>query len=283
MAKAFFRFLRGELNGFYLQNIHNTMNAYTEDIKQELIDFSKKQFDTENMTTADIYNIGKFAGIYPLWLLTTSFYGIAQFTESHLVNGVERSERGLYKKETEYFEFVHTDEDEYPTDINTLASKTSKTTLVEEDATVRGYIPSSATNVLDSEGNIKPEKIVSTPPEGEAYDNYYGDKYMILEDSRNKLQFPITSNMFYLLFEAMQNIRYNGANIVSLCKIVEALCPDGFVKIKSIKKHPVATCFDVVYKVDYDSDITNKEQRVAILLHILKLKFKQFYLEEEVN
>ena len=34
MAKAFFRFLRGELNGFYIQSIQNMMNELSTEEKQ---------------------------------------------------------------------------------------------------------------------------------------------------------------------------------------------------------------------------------------------------------
>ena len=44
MSKAFFRFLRGELNGFYLKSIYNTLNESTKYTKAFLMDFNNMQF-----------------------------------------------------------------------------------------------------------------------------------------------------------------------------------------------------------------------------------------------
>jgi hypothetical protein len=63
MAKAFFRWLRGELNGFYVTNINGALNESTKDIKDFLSEFKAQQFEKGKITSKNLYGLGKFAGI----------------------------------------------------------------------------------------------------------------------------------------------------------------------------------------------------------------------------
>ena len=45
--KAFFRFLRGELNGFYVQKLNAVNNLFSDSIKTFLSHFANMQFVTE--------------------------------------------------------------------------------------------------------------------------------------------------------------------------------------------------------------------------------------------
>ena len=47
MAKALFRFLRGELNGFYITSLYNTLNETSTAIKEMLTKFSLMQFNKD--------------------------------------------------------------------------------------------------------------------------------------------------------------------------------------------------------------------------------------------
>ena len=64
MSKKFFRFLRGELNGFYITNLNNTLNKFVEDVEEFFVNFYKMQFDILSMPEDIIYNIGTFAGVH---------------------------------------------------------------------------------------------------------------------------------------------------------------------------------------------------------------------------
>ena len=64
MSKAFFRFLRGELNGFYIQNINQSANEYTKDIKKFLSEFKSQQFEYGKIDDKSLYGLGTFAGIF---------------------------------------------------------------------------------------------------------------------------------------------------------------------------------------------------------------------------
>ena len=47
MAKAFFRWLRGELNGFYVTNINGALNESTKDVKDFLSEFKAQLWRDE--------------------------------------------------------------------------------------------------------------------------------------------------------------------------------------------------------------------------------------------
>ena len=105
MAKAFFRFLRGELNGYYITNLYNTLNKTTEDIKDFISSFHNTQFSLGEMKEEDIYNLGRFAGVA---LKRTSHEDSSfsvRMSDSNKKNGVEVSEQGLFDTKQERFDF----------------------------------------------------------------------------------------------------------------------------------------------------------------------------------
>ena len=210
MAKKFFRFLRGELNGFYITNINNTLNVAVAYIESFLTSFKKMQFNIDTMPEETIYNIGTFAGVYLVRLSAGEAYGAMRMTESYEVNGNERSERGLLKRSNERFDFVHTEQEEYASDINTLADDDNRSSLVGNE-TVQGYISSNNLDVIDEDGNVKPSAILSEPPSGEAYSEFYGNKFMFLSE-QTTITHNINASLFIELYKVMQYIRYNGAN-----------------------------------------------------------------------
>jgi hypothetical protein len=199
-------------------------------------------------------------------------------TDSHKVNNVEFSERGLYRTDSEDFYFVHTDESILSPDINALASDTQRSSLVGNEA-VRGYIPEDATNVIDDEGHVRPEKVLSTPPEGKAYSDYYGDDFLFLAEGGITYE-SISFSLYIELFKALQWIRYNGVSLASLVKIISILCPDGLVKIVSVQVAENSKLINVTYQYDGSLTINSKEQRLTLLQYIVGLKFKQVRLVE---
>ena len=64
MSKALFRFLRGELNGYYINNIYNSMNEFSSDIKKFFIEFQNQQFELGKISNETLYNLGKFASVF---------------------------------------------------------------------------------------------------------------------------------------------------------------------------------------------------------------------------
>lgn len=279
MAKAFFRFLRGELNGFYINSLHNSLNVYSEDIKRFFIEFNSQQFELGKISNETLYNLGKFASVFlprrPVAYSRTSVY----MTDSHIVDNTEFSERGLFNTQNESFEFEHTDSSIETPDINTLATDTKRSSLVGDEQ-AEGYIASSETDVLDDEGKARPSKIMSEPPENEAYSEFYGNKFLFLAEGDTVYE-SIPPALFIELFKALQWIRYNGVSIASLVRIIEVLCPNGLVTISSVSVSSDGRAIQVHYIYDISSTTTDKESRFALLEYLVDLKFKQVVLVEE--
>lgn len=279
MSKALFRFLRGEINGFYLTNIHNSLNVYSEDIKKFFIDFQAQQFELGKISDETLYNLGKFASVFlprrPVAVSKASLY----MTRSHKVDGVEFSERGLYNTENETFDFVHTDPSIETPDINTLATPTDRSSLVG-DETAQGYISESETDVLDDEGNVKPSKVLPDAPSEGAYSEFYGNQFLVLTDGNEMTYEDIAPSLYIELFKALQWIRYNGVSIASLVRIITILCPEGLVQIQRIAVSRNGKAIYVHYIYDSSSTVTNKESRLALLQYIVNIKFKQVILNE---
>lgn len=279
MSKALFRFLRGELNGYYLTNIHNSLNVYSEDIKKFFIDFQNQQFELGQISDETLYNLGKFASVFlprrPVAESKSSLY----MTGSHIVDGVEFSERGLYDTENENFNFVHTDSSITTPDINTLATDTDRSSLVGDEQ-AEGYISEDETDVLDDEGKVKPSKILPEAPSEGAYSEFYGNQFLILTDITGITYEDIAPSLYIELFKALQWIRYNGASIASLVRIIALLCPEGLVQIQRIAVSSNGKAVYVHYVYNSSSTVTNKESRLALLQYIVNIKFKQVILNE---
>ena len=278
MAKALFRFLRGELNGYYITNLYNSFNEYSSDIKRFFIEFQNQQFELGKISNETLYNLGKFASVFlprrPVADSRTSIY----MTDSHVVDGVEYSERGLFDTENESFEFVHTDPSIETPDINTLATDTKRSSLVG-DETAEGYISSEETDVLDDNGMVRPQKVSVTPPDV-PYSEFYGNQFLFLSEGDTVYE-TIAPSLFIELFKAMQWIRYNGASIASLVRIIATLCPEGLVKISRNEVASDGRSVYIYYVYDSSSPVTNKESRLALLEYLVNLKFKQVQLVEE--
>lgn len=274
MSKLFFRFLRGEINGFYLTRFHNAVNVFTKDVRDFFISFRTMQFDNE-MDSDTLFGIGKFASVFlPYYTTEEQTYAVT-FSESHVVDGTEYSERGLYNTDEERFEFRHTTQEEGLPDINTLATPTLRSTLVGDEQ-VQGYIPSSATEVLDENGNVRMSKVLPSPPSGEAYSEFYGNEFLFLSDGASTQHKTISPQLYIDIYKTLQWIRYNGVSLESLLHITEVLCPDGFVRIKSVELAEDNLHFQIAYVVDESSAVTNKAQRLFLLEYLIRLKFKQY-------
>lgn len=278
MAKALFRFLRGELNGHYLTNIHNSLNVYSEDIKKFFVDFQNQQFELGKISEETLYNLGKFASVFlprrPVSESKTSLY----MTDSHIVDGVEYSERGLFDTDEENFDFVHTSPSIQSPDINTLATEDNRSSLVGDEQPI-GYISEDEVDVLDDEGKVRPSKVLDTPPATGAYSEYYGNQFLFLSEG-NTVYEKIAPSLFIELFKALQWIRYNGASIASLARIIGILCPDDLVKVDSLSVSGDGKAIYVYYVYNSASTVTNKESRLALLQYIVSIKFKQIVLSE---
>ena len=283
MSKAIFRFLRGELNGFYIQSIQNMMNALTEEDKLFFYNFSVMQFEQGQIDSHTLYNLGKFAGIYIPRVPREETRSSMRLTESEYDEQLhyEFSERGLFKTEEEDFEFVQkTLDDSGLPDINTLATSTKRSSLVGDEY-VAGYIAEDETDVVDEEGNVKPTKVLPSPPENKAYSDFYSNDFLFLAEG-DVSYLPISYGMFFDLFKAMQYIRYNGAVITALVRIVSILCPEGLVIIDSLEVGDDNASIVVTYTTDLTVDVDLKQDRINVLLYVINMKFPQVKMTESL-
>lgn len=283
MAKQFFRFLRGELNGFYLTTINTMMNSVTEEEKKFFIDFAKIQFEEGKIDSDTLYNLGRFAGIYLPRIPQSEARSDVRMSESEYNEHLEYqfSERGLLKTEDETFEFEQEviDDTGLP-DINTLATETKRSSLVGDEA-VEGYISQDETDVRDDNGNVKPEKVEEEAPASGAYSEFYGNQFLFLSEAEVTM-LPVSYGVFIELFKAMQYIRYNGGTVSSLAKIVNILCPEGLVVIDSISVADNSRQWIVSYSTNLDVDINLKQDRINVLLYVVNLKFPQVIMSENL-
>lgn len=278
MAKALFRFLRGELNGYWITNIHNSLNEYSKDIKKFLIEWQNQQFALGQITDETLYNLGKFASVFlprrPVADSRSSLY----MTDSHIVDGEEFSERGLFNTDNENFTFEHTDPSITSPDINTLATNKKRSSLVGDEELV-GFISEDETDVIGDNAEVRAEKVLSEPPQGKAYSEFYGNQFLFLSEGDTVYE-TISPALFIELFKALQWIRYNGASLASLVKVISVICPEGLVKIDSTAVSADGKAVYVYYVYDSASSATDKESRFALLEYIVGLKFKQTVLVE---
>lgn len=279
MSKALFRWLRGELNGYYINNINQSWNEYTSYIRNFFGERSSMQFEHDKIDNKDLQGLGKFAGIFLPRITITESKTSLRMTDSHLDNNEQISESGLYSLEDENFDFSKRDVRE---DINENATDELRSSLVGKENVV-GYISSEETDVLDENGKVKPSAISPTPPPSDpdniiAYTEFYGNQFLFLSEAEVTFETP-EKKLFIELFKAMQYIRYNGESLQSLCRLISILCPDGLVKINSIQT--VANKFYMFYTFDDEVDIDHKQQRLSLLLYIIGIKFPQIIASEE--
>lgn len=278
--KAFFRFLRGELNGFYLQKIYQVNNILSEPIKSFLSYFSRMQFKTEdeleeNETAIDgtmIKGIGIIAGAFPPYVMQESLSSALRFTGSHIVNGREYSERGLYSIEGQSFHFKRTDTQEYNTDINTLATSEERSSLVEDGHVPVGYFPEGESIIRD-DGSLDFSKLLSSPRPNHADAPYYGDKFLYLSENYPVLAITDMKVMLYVI-EAMQWVRYNGMNIASLAQFAKIICP-GFLFILNIDWTSLYAHGVVEYGIDEEYEAEDKLLKENLFKFLVSKKFSQ--------
>lgn len=278
--KAFFRFLRGELNGFYVQKLNAVNNLFSDSIKNFLSHFANMQFVTETeakdsevpIDNAMIKGIGVIAGAFPPYVMQESLSSALRFTGSHIVNGKEYSERGLYNVEGQAFNFIRTDEQEYTSDINTQATSAERSSLVEADREPIGYFPEGETVIRD-DGSIDYSKLMLSPRPNHADAPFYGDIFLYLSETYPVLGITDMQVMLYVI-KAMQWVRYNGMNIASLTEFAKIICPD-FLFIIDIDWSTLYAHGVVEYGIDEEYETSNKLLRESIFKALAQKKFSQ--------
>ena len=188
MSKALFRWLRGELNGYYINNINQSWNEYTSYIRNFFGERSSMQFEHDKIDNKDLQGLGKFAGIFLPRITVTESRASLRMTEGELnAQNEEISESGLYNSEEEKFDFSKREE---AGDINNYATTELRSSLAGNDDAIEGYISSEETDVLDEEGFVKDSAVSSTPPSGVAYTEFYGNQFLFLSEAELTFETP---------------------------------------------------------------------------------------------
>lgn len=278
MAKAFFRFLRGELNGFYIQSLNQALNEYTKDIRDFEVYFKNMQLEKGKIDDDSLYGLSSFAGVFLPRLARAISISAIRMTESHVVDNVEYSERGLLDTQEDVFRFVHTEQGELP-DINTLATEDLRSSLVGDEQVI-GYIAEDETDVLDGDGKVRPEKVLYSPPGNKAYSEFYGNQFLFLVEEETTYE-KLEADLFIDLFKVMQYMRYNGVSLEALKRMIEVICPKGLVKINTIRVSADAKHLEITYIYDGDVEVNLKAMRLSLLKYIIQIKFPQLRFYEE--
>jgi hypothetical protein len=275
-----FRYFRGEFNGKYLYDLVRCPNFNSQDIIDELVYQILFQWKLEDEVTAneiairdeDIINIGKIAGLFQPRTVNKVSLGSTYFTQSHIVNGQQRSERGLMDMENESFRFVREEQDDYPDDIVNEASEQLRMGLIPSGTEPVGYVL-AGTPLYDNEGNIIWDNVLPDPPmDGSVYIPFYGEKFLVHEEFFTRVT-PLTIDIFKLLLECVQRIRYNGPTIKSLFEITKILGEGYIYDLQISSQVRYYLCY---YRLDEDTTVLNRERRFGAWQNICKQKFKLF-------
>lgn len=285
--KEFFRYLSGEINGFYLKTIHDMLNSYTGYIKDELMYLNQVQFklDKEDvklneipMKEEDIRGIAKIAGVFNQFVSAESNLGSLVFTNSKIVQNNQYSDRGLFDIKKEAFKFVRTTQDIYASDIVTLSSPTLRASFVPEGTPIVGYIAEDAV-FFDEYGNVNLSIIQPNPPSNKAYYPFYGLQFLHLAELF-LVEAYLDIYTFKKLFEIYQYIRYNGPNIASLLEASITLCKDYIIDIHF---ETVQNRIVLYYRLNQESELENKIKKLFVWRLFVRRKFKTFVLSEVIT
>ena len=275
MAKAIFRWLRGELNGYYLTTLNKCFEKHATYLKDFIHQRSSIQMEKDKIDTESLQGLGTFAGIFLPRLAKSESMASLRMTESSLESGTatEESESGLFNVDDESFDFSYANTSP---DINDNATVDKRSSLVGNEATL-GYISQDAEDVLDDNGRVRADVVSSTPPADKAYSDFHGNQFLFLSEAQTTYE-ALSKNLYLELFKAMQWIRYNGISLESLRRVVEIVCPNGLLKLDDVIS--LGKIIFVYYTYDADVEVPLKSQRLDLLTYIVKIKFPQVQLVE---
>lgn len=281
-----FRYLNSELNGVYIKGMYYFLNLLTNTF-DDVFSYAKNmvfKLESEDITgneipitEDDLLGIAKIAGVFTPFISAESNAGSILFTNSHIVNGVEYSERGLLDNNEERFIFVRTTQDAYTTDIVTEATTIRQASFIPEGTPVVGYIAEGDV-VLTTDGHIIPGAIRSVPPVDLAYMEYYGPTFLFLAETFLVEAF-MSADVFKKMFESFQRIRYNGASLSELSSITKLILDDYVSNMYFVPSGNRSVCH---YTLNSESELTSKTKKTYIWKLLVSTKYKQLVLQEDI-
>jgi hypothetical protein len=306
-----FRFFRGEFNGFFLYHLVTFLNHAVTDIIDELIYQIVFQWKTEEevkkgelpIRDEDIVGVGKIAGVFQAFGEFNTNIGSVYFTNSHIVNGQERSDRGLVDIDREVFKYVRVEADDYPDDIVNEATVKKRISVVPPGTEPVGYVAAD-TPLFNIDGTIIWDNILPEPPEGIAFNPFFGEKFLVLEEEFI-LETTLTAGILKLLIECLQQVRYQGPSVALFLEVTKILGEGYIYDVEIIPMYTHITpsivrigsggligrfkigemmpgrdipYYDVQYKLDPTTVIDNQLRRLAVWRTVCQQKFKLYNL-----
>jgi hypothetical protein len=286
-----FRHFRGEFfQSNYLYKLLISPNYAVQDIINEIVYQTLVQWKTEDeakpeempMRDEDIVNIGIIAGVFQSLGFFITNNGSIVFTRNKIVNGIDRSERGIYNMFREVYEYTRLEHDDYDTDIATEASSQRRITLVPPGTAPVGYVK-EGTPLFEIDGTVIWENLLAEPPDdGSAYIPFFGEEYLFFEEEFIQ-EANLTVRILKLLIECMQTIRYNGPTIATFLQIAWILGEGYIYDIDIIPKaedEEATIHYEIQYKLNRDIIIDQYLRRYASWQILCRSKFKQFALKD---
>jgi len=284
--KQIFRDYRGEFNGHYLKALVRSCNRFIKDVIDEFARQATFVWKLEHelvgnespVLDEDIINIARIAGLVPPIAYGRSSLGSIQFAKSHIVNGKERSERGLMNMRTGVLEYVRTEQDNYFDDIVNEATENLRATFVPDTVEPIGFLPYGK-QLYTPQGEVIWDNLLEFPPtDGTPYTEFYGEKYLTFEEYFNK-EVIISINIFKALFECVQQIRFFGLTVDAFLNVTRILCLNFVHNIEITRS---ANGYVVFYDLNSLSEITDKDQRLAAWQEVVAKKFIHLTLVERL-
>jgi hypothetical protein len=317
VLKAFFRYLRGELmNGFYIRKLNLVADKLDSMslLKTELLYWMNVKFGSEfteyPMRDADLKGIAQVAGILSIRGASAFLLGWFRMTESFIVGGKQRSERGMLDQNTGDTAYIRTSNDTYPTDISTDATEELRMSLIPDGTEPIGYVWGDNASVILESGMVDEAMLHLTPPEGylldptthkwywpfdyqvsnpPIYAPWYGNEYLPLAAS-----YPMTvalpDNFLEFLLRMQQSIKFNGISLVHIfdatSEMVYDLVED--LKIELIDGFPGSGYHSWYYKMTFTKlednfSINNGWSRFAAWAYFIQSKYPFIKFNESGN
>jgi len=272
-----FRYFRGEFNGYYLQALIACLNRSVQEILDELVYQTLHQWNLEDdvpIRSEDIINIAHIAGLDLIKL-----YGLIPYSSIYLTSGSEYNERGLFDIEEEVFRFIHLDHEEYQDDIVNEATSELRSSLVPHGAEPLGYLPQDVP-LYTAAGEIIWENLLSSPPaDGTPYSEFYGEKFLTLENLLTRNIF-LSMDIFKLLLKCVQYIRRNGITLATFLYTAQLV---GMGHIYDIDIIPHGKYYTVLFRTNNSVNISSVKQRLNVWESLCAWKFKLFHLEQLID
>lgn len=278
-----FRFYRGELNGFYVLAILLSHNDAVSAILAELAYQALMSFaigtdvpeGRVEIRDADLSGLARFSGVLHPAEYGQENQGSIVFTDSHVVDGVQYSERGLYNMLSKNIEFVRDDAGVYGTDIATLASSNLRMSFVPPGTAPVGYLPLGV-ELFDSDGNIIPGALLLAPPANGHYEEYYGPNFLTLENVFTSSAGNMTTDIFMNYYESIRQLRRDGPSLDKLLSLTEIIC-QGYVC--NLELVATSYYYTLYYDINTGVDLPNPTGAFNAWIDVLSKRFKNVIVE----